>query len=243
MPGKWLFVDISHMKSQSFGNLQYWLLAIDNATDYSFSLFLKTKEQWQKQWFCLSSFATQRTLSWRKSDAITPRENAAFQAKAKKEGLGLHFEFTACQTPQQNSHIECKFATFLEGSHNLERYLPVDTCILPVPASTWIYIGIMTTNPLTMTVAIGDPPIPQNTPKTHHTCKGNHEQQNGSQPFVALSQTCSIGLWYSTYCRTCHTKFRLLPINDHDHTTMKFTDSNTQGMNSTTAFSVSLLLT
>jgi len=30
---------------------------------------------------------------------------------AKEEGLGLHFEFMAHQTPQQNSHVERKFAT------------------------------------------------------------------------------------------------------------------------------------
>jgi len=41
MPGEWLFVDISHVKNQSFGGLQYWLLAVDDAMDFSFSLFLK----------------------------------------------------------------------------------------------------------------------------------------------------------------------------------------------------------
>jgi len=45
MLGKWLFVDISHMKSQSFGSLQYWLLAVNDTTDFSFSLFLKMKDQ------------------------------------------------------------------------------------------------------------------------------------------------------------------------------------------------------
>jgi len=38
-------------------------------------------------------------------------ENVVFQAKAKREGLGLNFEFTAHQTPQQNRQVECKFAT------------------------------------------------------------------------------------------------------------------------------------
>jgi len=38
-------------------------------------------------------------------------ENATFQAMAKEEGLGLHFEFMACQTLQQNGRIKRKFAT------------------------------------------------------------------------------------------------------------------------------------
>jgi len=41
MPGKQLFIKIRDMKSQSFGGSQYWLLAIDDAMDFSFSLFLK----------------------------------------------------------------------------------------------------------------------------------------------------------------------------------------------------------
>jgi len=48
MPGKRLFIDISHVKSRSFGGLQYWLLTVDDATDFSFSLFLKTKDQMAK---------------------------------------------------------------------------------------------------------------------------------------------------------------------------------------------------
>jgi len=39
-------------------------------------------------------------------------KNIAFQAVARKEeGLGLHFEFTAHQTLQQNGWVERKFAT------------------------------------------------------------------------------------------------------------------------------------
>jgi len=38
-------------------------------------------------------------------------ENVAFQATAKKEGLGLHFKFMACQTLQQIGCIKCKLDT------------------------------------------------------------------------------------------------------------------------------------
>ena len=38
-------------------------------------------------------------------------ENVAFKNKAKEEGLGLNFEFTACQMPQQNGRVERKYAT------------------------------------------------------------------------------------------------------------------------------------
>ncbi len=38
-------------------------------------------------------------------------ENVAFKNKAKEGGLGLNFEFTACQMPQQNGRVERKYAT------------------------------------------------------------------------------------------------------------------------------------
>jgi len=38
-PGERLFIDISHPQSRTFGGSQYWLLAVDDATDYCFSIF------------------------------------------------------------------------------------------------------------------------------------------------------------------------------------------------------------
>jgi len=40
-----LFIDINHAQAKFFGRLQYWLLAKDDATNLSFSLFLKMKDQ------------------------------------------------------------------------------------------------------------------------------------------------------------------------------------------------------
>jgi len=42
---EWLFIDISHPQSRSFGSSQYWLLVINDATNYCFSIFLKMKDQ------------------------------------------------------------------------------------------------------------------------------------------------------------------------------------------------------
>jgi len=39
MPGEWLFIDISHPQNKSFGGSQYWLLVVDDVTDYCFSIF------------------------------------------------------------------------------------------------------------------------------------------------------------------------------------------------------------
>ena len=38
-------------------------------------------------------------------------ENRALESMCKQEGLGIQFEFTALNTPQQNGRVERKFAT------------------------------------------------------------------------------------------------------------------------------------
>jgi len=111
-PGERLFVDISHVKSQSFGGLQYWLLTVNDATDFSFSLFLKTKDQMARAMILLiKELRDLDNIMVKKICCNNSGKNIAFQVAAKEEGLGLHFELTARQTPQQNSRVERKFAT------------------------------------------------------------------------------------------------------------------------------------
>jgi len=40
-----LFIDIGLTKHPSYGKAKFWLLAVDNATDFCWSLFLKTKDK------------------------------------------------------------------------------------------------------------------------------------------------------------------------------------------------------
>ena len=39
-------------------------------------------------------------------------ENLRFETEAKNESWGIHFEFTAAYTPQQNAIVERQFATW-----------------------------------------------------------------------------------------------------------------------------------
>jgi len=84
MPGKWLFIDISHVKSQSFGSLQFWLLAVNDAMDFSFSLFLKSKDQMAKVMILLiQELCNSEGIIMKKIRCNNSRENIAFQARAK----------------------------------------------------------------------------------------------------------------------------------------------------------------
>jgi len=111
-PGERLFIDISHPQAKSFSGSQYWLLAMDDATDLSFSLFLKSKDQTALAMISLiKDLCDTQNIVIKKICCDNSGENITFQAKAKKEGLSLNFKYTACQTLQQNGRVECKFAT------------------------------------------------------------------------------------------------------------------------------------
>jgi len=61
----------------------------------------------------IKSLCNEENIAVKKIRCNNSGENVAFQAKAKCKCLGLHFEFTAHQTPQQNGQVEHKFATLL----------------------------------------------------------------------------------------------------------------------------------
>jgi Integrase core domain len=44
-PGERLFIDISSIKSTNYGGSKYWLLVVDDYSDFCWSYFLKTKNQ------------------------------------------------------------------------------------------------------------------------------------------------------------------------------------------------------
>jgi len=106
-PGEWLFINISHAQAKSFGGLQHWLLAVD----LSFSLFLKSKDQKATAMILLiKDLCDTHKIVVKKIQCNNSGENIAFQTKAKKDGLGLNFRFTVCQTLQQNRRVKHEFA-------------------------------------------------------------------------------------------------------------------------------------
>jgi len=76
------------------------LFAINDAMDFSFSLFVQTKDQMlQAMILLIKDLHNSEKISIKKFQCNNLGENIAFQAAVKEEGLGLHFEFMAHQTP------------------------------------------------------------------------------------------------------------------------------------------------
>ena len=111
-PGERLFMDISSIKAHSFGGAKYWLLIMDEATGYCWSYFLKKKSETKTHLTALIKHLKE-TLKYQTKFVRCDNagENMRAEQKCLKDGLGVTFEYTAPNTPQQNGRVERKVAT------------------------------------------------------------------------------------------------------------------------------------
>ncbi len=114
IPGERLYIDISSIRDPSNSGRKHWLLIVDEATDFKWSRFLRTKSELPK---VMIDF-----LNDLKGEGFDPKfvrldnagENMKFREMAKRHGHGhLVFEFTAPGTPMQNGVVERAFPTLI----------------------------------------------------------------------------------------------------------------------------------
>ena len=110
-PGERLCIDTSSMKtSQKYK--RFWVLVEDQATCMKWSYFVKNKSDQVKQIVDLIKEINgikNRKVAYIRCD--NAGENKTLEEECKKEGLGITFEYTARNTPQQNGQVERSFAT------------------------------------------------------------------------------------------------------------------------------------
>ena len=112
VPGERLFMDISSTRHLSMGGKRYWLLVIDDCTDYSWSFFLKHKSNLpDKMIELIKDLKEKHNYIVKYVRCDNAGENTKFEKRSKQEGLGITMEYTAPGMPQQNGRVEAKFAT------------------------------------------------------------------------------------------------------------------------------------
>jgi hypothetical protein len=110
--GERIFIDISSIKFKSYGGTKYWLLAVDDKSDQSWSFFLRKKSdladrmmpflrQMKKDktpvvWICADNAGENLTLK---------------QLIANDPHLNAKFEETPRASPQYNGKVERRFQT------------------------------------------------------------------------------------------------------------------------------------
>ena len=112
-----LFIDISSFKHESMGGKRHWLIVVDEFSDCSHSFFLKRKSDqiellptWMKELKAKYGIV----IKYVRLD--NSGENRVLQKACLKQNLGIIFEFTAPDTPQQNSVVERKIPTLMGRS-------------------------------------------------------------------------------------------------------------------------------
>ena len=108
-----LFMDISSVKSASYGGAKFWVLIEDDATEMCWSLFLKKKSELKHQAIPFIKKLKKRTgVDIKIIRCDNAGENKELQKAIDQDSeLNIDFEYTAPYTPQQNK-VERKFATF-----------------------------------------------------------------------------------------------------------------------------------
>ena len=110
-PGERLFIDISSIKEPSVGGAKFWLLGVDDATDFCWSSFLNRKSETKDKIMSLINSLNNKKRRVKFIRCDNAGENEKLEKACEREGLNIKFEYTARNTPQQNGRVERKFAT------------------------------------------------------------------------------------------------------------------------------------
>lgn len=111
-PGERLFMDFTSIKSKSLGGGKFWLVVVDDATNLTWSYFLKKKNKLAKT---MVSHLLQMKASGTKVKAIrcdNAGENRKLEDECKKlpDLAHIKFEYTPRDSPQYNGKCERKIA-------------------------------------------------------------------------------------------------------------------------------------
>ena len=99
-PGYRMFIDISSFKHESMGGKRHWLIAVDEFSDYSYSLFLRKKSNQTVMipiW--IKGLKTKYGTDVKNIRLDNSGESRSLQKECEKQNLGIIFEFTAPATP------------------------------------------------------------------------------------------------------------------------------------------------
>jgi hypothetical protein len=111
-PGERIFIVQSSIQQKSIGGSKFWLLVIDDCTDFCWSAFLE-KKSYQVKWLetLINDLKVTHGVRIKRIRWDNAGENYSFQTKCFKNGFGIHLEFTPPGTPQFNGRVERKFTT------------------------------------------------------------------------------------------------------------------------------------
>ena len=111
-PGERVYMDISSIKYPSAGGARYWVLFVDDYSDFLFGMYMKNKSDLVDEGIKLiKKIKNDHGVAIKKIRCDNAGENKSLEKEIIEKGMNIRFEYTAANTPQQNGRVERKFAT------------------------------------------------------------------------------------------------------------------------------------
>ena len=105
-------MDISSIKYPSAGGAKYWVLFVDDYSDFLFGMYMKNKSDLVDEGIKLiKKIKNDHGVAIKKIRCDNAGENKSLEKEIIEKGMNICFEYTAANTPQQNGRVERKFAT------------------------------------------------------------------------------------------------------------------------------------
>jgi hypothetical protein len=111
LPGERLYINISSIKERSFSGAKFWVLIVNDYSDYCWSFIMKNKSDLKTRIKTLLTdlkIANRIVRFIRCDDA---GENMTMKNDPEIKAFGIKFEFLSPRTPQRNGKVEKKFQT------------------------------------------------------------------------------------------------------------------------------------
>ena len=113
-PGERMYLDISSMRKPSMGGRKHWVMLVDEATKYKKTFFLKKKnEQVERIIDWVKALRARHKIQVKIIRCHNAGEIKVLERESDKNELGIIFEYTAPETPQQNGVVERAFGTVM----------------------------------------------------------------------------------------------------------------------------------
>jgi hypothetical protein len=109
VPGERFYLDISSIRDESYGVSCFWVLLVDDYTDYCWSIFLKHKSDLKGKVMTLLTDLEIAGINVKNIRGDDSGENKALFEACQSQAYGVKFEFSGPRTPQQNGKVERKF--------------------------------------------------------------------------------------------------------------------------------------
>jgi hypothetical protein len=112
-PSERAYLDISSSRDKSYGGSRFWVLIVDDYTDYCWSIFLRAKSDLKAKVKTLLIDLKIAGVNVKFIRCDDSGENKALFEECRSKGYGIKFEFSGPRrTSQQNCKVERKVQNF-----------------------------------------------------------------------------------------------------------------------------------